>query len=411
MTLQEFTALPVSRAHIACAVSYAAAAVLFPCAGPLFAAAPLALFLLLCAAAPFLPRFAFYLPIVYRGRRGGASVCLTFDDGPDEAVTPLVLDLLAREGVRASFFLSGERARRHPEIVRMILARGHSIGNHTYHHNPWLMMKPGRVIDREIGRFQDLMAEFGVRPLAFRPPAAITNPKLWRLLIRHGLYCMNFSRRGLDMGNRRIGGLSRRILRKLRAGDVIMLHDCDPGGPVMAGRLMEEFQKILAGIRAAGLSIAPPEEILGREIMDRSLPPLSRDEASADYALRSAAASSLYARHFPRALTGMADGHDKAAIVIATPELALEKDFAALLGRYRANLPPGGKIRCFAPALTPRGLLSAAAAVLKYGIVLRLRTKGAMKRGAEKAGLRDISVITAPGGLFECLQGTAGKGA
>ena len=62
------------------------------------------------------------------------SVYLTFDDGPIPEVTPWVLDVLDRYGVKATFFMVGENAAKHPEVFEMVKARGHRIGNHTYNH-------------------------------------------------------------------------------------------------------------------------------------------------------------------------------------------------------------------------------------------------------------------------------------
>ncbi len=63
-------------------------------------------------------------------------VALTFDDGPDPRMTPRVLDILDEIGATATFFVIGERAKRHPEILRSIVSRGHAVGNHTHTHPP-----------------------------------------------------------------------------------------------------------------------------------------------------------------------------------------------------------------------------------------------------------------------------------
>ena len=62
------------------------------------------------------------------------AVYLTFDDGPIPVVTPWVLDLLDRHGVKATFFMVGDNIRKHPEVFRMVVERGHRIGNHTFNH-------------------------------------------------------------------------------------------------------------------------------------------------------------------------------------------------------------------------------------------------------------------------------------
>jgi len=250
---------------------------------------PLLAFLLACAIAPFLPRVGFFLPIVGRGKPGEMGVALTFDDGPDPEVTPLLLDLLDRHSVPATFFVTGERAARHPSIIRDILARGHAIGNHSYHHFPFLMLKGIRTLRREIESTQSCLAGFGVVPLAFRPPAGITNPLLRRVLLEQGMYCVNYSCRAVDIGNRRIGRLSEKVLKAVSPGDIVALHDV---APRHAGteRLMAEFDALLRGLKEGGPEVVPLDRLIGREVMRRGGSPgeahpaaLFYDGLAADY--------------------------------------------------------------------------------------------------------------------------------
>lgn len=250
---------------------------------------PLLAFLLACAIAPFLPRIGFFLPIVGRGKPGEKGVALTFDDGPDPEVTPLLLDLLDLHSVSATFFVTGERAARHPSILRDILSRGHAIGNHSYHHFPFLMLKGIRTLRREIESTQSLLAGFGIVPLAFRPPVGITNPLLWRVLLEQGMYCVNYSCRAIDIGNRRIGRLSEKVLKAVSPGDIIALHDV---APRHAGteRLMAEFDALLRGLKEKGLEVVPLDRLIGREVMRRGGSPgevhpaaLFYDGLAADY--------------------------------------------------------------------------------------------------------------------------------
>jgi peptidoglycan/xylan/chitin deacetylase (PgdA/CDA1 family)/SAM-dependent methyltransferase len=250
---------------------------------------PLFAFLLACAIAPFLPRLGFFLPIVGRGKPGEKGVALTFDDGPDPEVTPLLLDLLDRHSISATFFVTGERAARHPSILRDILSRGHAIGNHSYHHFPFLMLKGIRTLRREIEATQSLLAGFGIVPLAFRPPVGITNPLLWRVLLEQGMYCVNYSCRAVDIGNRRIGRLSETVLKAVSQGDIIALHDV---APRHAGteHLLAEFDALLRGLTEKGLEVVPLGRLIGREVMRRGGSPgevhpasLFYDGLAADY--------------------------------------------------------------------------------------------------------------------------------
>ena len=233
---------------------------------PALAPLPLVLFVLLCLFAPLFPALPFYLPIITRGQREGASVALTIDDGPDPEVTPRVLERLAQQGMPATFFLIAAKAERHPDLVKAILAGGHTLGNHSYSHFPFLMMKGKKVLRQEIERAQAVFRTFGVVPLAFRPPVGITNPTLWRILLDQGMYCVNFSCRAADFGNRRIKHLAAKILARVRPGDIILLHDVAPrpGGLEV---LLAEFDTLLQGLRDKQLEVVPLARLIGKEVM------------------------------------------------------------------------------------------------------------------------------------------------
>ncbi|MCF8024653.1 MAG: polysaccharide deacetylase family protein, partial [Desulfobacteraceae bacterium] len=192
-------------------------------------------------------------------------------DGPDPHTTPYLLTLLARYKVPAAFFVPGCNARAHPELIEKILQAGHSIGNHTYSHDVLVMLKSGRKLAREIDAAQEVLKTTGVIPLAFRPPAGAINPKLGPILKKREMICVHFSRRGLDMGNRRIRGLSGKILKKISPGDIVLLHDTRPvSGDFQVEAWLEEIEKILAGITKKGLEIVPLDQLIDRPVM---LPP------------------------------------------------------------------------------------------------------------------------------------------
>lgn len=233
------------------------------------ATVPLALFLMLCAVAPFLPRAGFFFPVVSRGNTGRAMVALTFDDGPDPATTPLLLDLLARHRIPATFFVIGRRAAAYPELVRAIIAHGHEVGNHSFHHDNFTMFwRPARLA-REVAATQKALAPSGITPSVFRPPVGITTPAMGTILKKQGLHAVNFSCRALDGGNRRIDRLSDKILSRIRPDDIVLLHDSHVGGPDRIGQWIKEVEKILAGIPEKGLTIVPLSRLTGQAVMHR----------------------------------------------------------------------------------------------------------------------------------------------
>ena len=228
---------------------------------------PLVIFILISITAPFLTRFSFFLPIIYRGKVCKNEVALTFDDGPDPITTPHLLKLLSKYSINASFFVIGEKAYNHPYLIKRILSEGHSIGNHSYNHNPLIMVKSRKRLYKEIETAQRTLRKFGIVPLAFRPPVGITNPRLQRILLGLGMYCINFSCRAFDRGNRSINGLSRRILKKIKSGDIIMLHDVRSGRDFDIQLWLDEIELLIVGIGNKGINILPLSKIIGKDIM------------------------------------------------------------------------------------------------------------------------------------------------
>jgi peptidoglycan-N-acetylglucosamine deacetylase len=229
---------------------------------------PLGFFILLCLVAPFLPGVGFFLPVISRRETICRAVALTFDDGPDPDVTPQLLELLRRHGVPATFFVTGARAERHPELIREILSQGHTIGNHSYQHDPLLMLRSRTKLREEVARTQGVLSAFAVRPLTFRPPVGITNPRLPGVLRDLGMYCVTFSCRAFDRGNRRVAGLSEIILKKVRPGDILLLHDVAPKGREGVEEWLAEMERIVFGLKGQGYQVLSLEELIDRPVME-----------------------------------------------------------------------------------------------------------------------------------------------
>jgi peptidoglycan/xylan/chitin deacetylase (PgdA/CDA1 family) len=223
---------------------------------------------LVVLAAPFFPKLRFFVPVIVHGDRNDPRVALTFDDGPDQATTPALLRLLSRHRITAAFFPVGRKAERHPELVRAILDAGHEIGNHTYGHDVFLMLRRAGVIRAEVAAGADVLRNSGIRPLAFRPPVGITNPVLCRVLRETGSYCVGFRRHPADFGNRRLHGLHRRVLRNVRAGDILLLHDGRGSGRFEVERWLGEVEAVIQGLAVRGLEPAVLSDVIRRPVMD-----------------------------------------------------------------------------------------------------------------------------------------------
>ncbi|MDN7179847.1 polysaccharide deacetylase family protein [Caballeronia sp. SEWSISQ10-4 2] len=187
--------------------------------------------------------------------RNANAIALTLDDGPDPVVTPQVLDLLDAYRVRATFFLIGERARRYPALTREIVARGHSVENHSQKHVHTFSVTGMGALSREIDAAQRTLTELtGERPAFFRAPAGLRNVLLEPVLQKFDLRLAAWTRRGFDTRERDPDVVAQRLLRDLAPGDILLLHDgdaatTDDGQPV----LLSVLPRVIDAAKKQGL--------------------------------------------------------------------------------------------------------------------------------------------------------------
>jgi peptidoglycan-N-acetylglucosamine deacetylase len=183
-------------------------------------------------------------------------IALTIDDGPDPIVTPKVLEILERYGCKATFFCVGLRVAEFPELAREILQRGHTIENHTQHHRWYFSLLGVGGLRQEIVRAQHTIGEVtGRLPRYFRAPAGLRNPLLEWVLIRERLRLVSWTRRGFDTIRSEPAQILQRLLRNLRDGDILLLHDGHAargadGSPV----ILQVLPALLAKVAERGLS-------------------------------------------------------------------------------------------------------------------------------------------------------------
>lgn len=204
---------------------------------------------------------AVFAPSRWRGDRSRKSVAITFDDGPSPS-TPRLLELLARYGVRATFFAVGRNVERHPVIARDIVAAGHDIENHSYSHPLFAGKRPSiveeefaaaqRAISGATGRMPRwLRAPYGVRWFGFREAQR-----------RLSLRAVMWSVIGLDW---KLPGpaIAQKVLTSTGEGDIICLHD---GRGMLEnpdiGPTIEAVRRILPALLDTGYHFETISEIL-----------------------------------------------------------------------------------------------------------------------------------------------------
>lgn len=186
------------------------------------------------------------------------QIALTFDDGPDPCATPAVLQLLADHGQRATFFVIGAQAQRHPDLVRRIAAEGHELANHSFHHRWSLGLWPPRRLAADLSQTQQVIAALGLPvPVHFRPPAAVLTPRIARGSKLAGLRLVGHTVRAFDRAPGRSADAARqRLIKGLRPGAIVLLHDSSEG----VG--LDLLPPLLSELRRQGLTSVPLHELL-----------------------------------------------------------------------------------------------------------------------------------------------------
>lgn len=194
------------------------------------------------------------LPILTRLPDTENAVALTFDDGPSAETTPLILDALRLENARATFFVLGEAVDRHPDLLRRIVAEGHSVGIHAYTHQPFVLPS-ARAVTAEVSRTEDAIRH--ACPEAeivswVRPPHGFKSLSLVWTLRRAGCGPAAWSVNSRDYQDRDPAQIAARVLEEAKAGAIILLHD-GPNNRATASAL----PSLLRGLAGRGLTAAP----------------------------------------------------------------------------------------------------------------------------------------------------------
>jgi peptidoglycan/xylan/chitin deacetylase (PgdA/CDA1 family) len=159
--------------------------------------------------------------------RGTRQLALTYDDGPNDPHTMRLLEVLAKRGVCATFFLIGRHVQQRPDIVREIIKAGHVVGNHTFTH-PWLTFKSPREIRKELSTCNVALRDVLDRqPNIFRPPFGARRPAVLRIARELGLEPIMWNVTGYDWNAPPAAVIERKVAKQIHGGNVILLHDGD----------------------------------------------------------------------------------------------------------------------------------------------------------------------------------------
>lgn len=188
---------------------------------------------------------------------------LTFDDGPDPETTPAVLDSLARHNVPATFFVVGYRAEKAPQLLQLMAAQGHELGNHSYSHNYSQFKKNDiAIFQSEIDRTNAIITLItGRTPSLFRPPGGYLSDRLVEFVNNYPMTIAywTWQQDSKDWKAGRKGeAIARHIVSHIEPGQIIILHD----GADNALETASAVDRLLTQLTADGYRFVTMSELI-----------------------------------------------------------------------------------------------------------------------------------------------------
>ena len=196
----------------------------------------------------------------------GPYIAMTFDDGPNEKLTPRLLNLLAAHHIKATFFVIGQNVVEHPEIVQRAAREGHEIGNHSWSH-PNLGKMSDEGVRRELQKTEDaIKSATGARPTLLRPPygSISARQKKW-IHDEFGYQIILWDVDPLDWKRPGPAVVSNRIIKETRAGSIVLSHDIHPG-------TIEAMPSTLNQLEAKGFKFVTVSELIAKAVPETPKP-------------------------------------------------------------------------------------------------------------------------------------------
>ncbi|HEU4791476.1 MAG TPA: polysaccharide deacetylase family protein [Flavobacterium sp.] len=183
------------------------------------------------------------------------KIALTFDDGPHE-MTLLVLDILRKHNVKATFFCIGKNIETHPDILRKTIEEGHTVGNHSYSHSPFFDFYRKKQVLAEIQQTDALIESvLGKKTTLFRPPYGVTNPSIRQALAITMHKTIGWNIRSLDGVVKKEDFLLDRIIKRIKPGGIVLLHDTSI-------QTLHVLEQLLSFLQKNNYTVVPLEELL-----------------------------------------------------------------------------------------------------------------------------------------------------
>ncbi len=198
----------------------------------------------------------FFLKSVNKIKTDKKCIALTFDDGPSGSQTAQILDILKANNAEAAFFCIGSNIAGNEDILKRIPEEGHIIGNHSFsHHHFFDLFSSRKMLDELQKMSQTCYDVTGLLPRFFRPPYGVTNPNLKKAILQAGFISVGWSIRSYDTVIKNGDRLREKILKALRPGAILLLHDT-------SGSTLDILPGLLKSIQEKGYSIVRLDKMI-----------------------------------------------------------------------------------------------------------------------------------------------------
>lgn len=189
-------------------------------------------------------------------------VALTFDDGPDPTFTPVILELLHREGVVGTFFVIGKQADRYPKIIEWMYKAGHEVANHGYSHADPKKLGKGEVIDEIRRTEQAVLKASGTRTRFYRPMGGTVTPSVLRACNETGYELIHWSVDPKDWRRDRTSEvISNALKNHVDSGDIVLFHD----GGLNQEESIKALAVLIGELKGRGYHFVTISQLLGME--------------------------------------------------------------------------------------------------------------------------------------------------
>lgn len=180
------------------------------------------------------------------------TVALTFDDGPSEIYTPQILAILKKYNIKATFFMVGENAKAHPDMVKMVLADGHAINSHSLTH-PMLTKLSDKELHNEVEQPQVIINNIiGKKPVCLRYPFGASNSHVRAVIREQGITPVSMGFNSFDYDRPGTDKIVDWVLKNSYSGQVLLFHD----GFNKREQTVAALPRIIEGIKKKGLGFS-----------------------------------------------------------------------------------------------------------------------------------------------------------